>query len=73
MIRSPERIVAADVLRGFALLGILLVNMRYFSSPALYDDGAKGSALDRGWRRSSTCCLKQARIRCLPFYSASAQ
>ncbi|GAJ60010.1 DUF418 domain-containing protein [Geobacillus thermoleovorans] len=47
MIRSPERIAAADVLRGFALLGILLVNMRYFSSPALYDDGVKGSDFDR--------------------------
>ncbi|MDF9296921.1 DUF418 domain-containing protein [Geobacillus stearothermophilus] len=47
MIRSTERIAAADVLRGFALLGILLVNMRYFSSPALYDDGVKGSDFDR--------------------------
>ncbi|WP_044736152.1 DUF418 domain-containing protein [Geobacillus kaustophilus] len=47
MIRSPERIAAADVLRGFALLGILLVNMRYFSSPALYGDTIKDSGFDR--------------------------
>ncbi|KAF0996115.1 DUF418 domain-containing protein [Geobacillus sp. TFV-3] len=47
MIRSPERIAAADVLRGFALLGILLVNMRYFSSPALYGDTIKDRGFDR--------------------------
>jgi uncharacterized protein len=34
---NTERIIAIDVLRGFALLGILLVNMPYFSSSVLYD------------------------------------
>lgn len=28
-----ERIALLDVLRGFALLGILAVNVRYFSTP----------------------------------------
>ncbi|UTR14027.1 DUF418 domain-containing protein [Salipaludibacillus sp. LMS25] len=31
-----ERIVELDVLRGIALFGILVVNMKYFSTPALY-------------------------------------
>nr|WP_239691188.1 DUF418 domain-containing protein [Geobacillus proteiniphilus] len=47
MVESSERIAAADVLRGFALFGILLVNMRYFSSPALYDESVRGGAFDR--------------------------
>ncbi|EZP78742.1 hypothetical protein H839_02701 [Parageobacillus genomosp. 1] len=34
---SEQRIIVIDVLRGFALLGILLVNMPHFSSPVLYD------------------------------------
>jgi uncharacterized protein len=34
---NTERIIAIDVLRGFSLLGILLVNMPYFSLPVLYD------------------------------------
>ncbi|MBB6285205.1 DUF418 domain-containing protein [Geobacillus subterraneus] len=44
---SAERIAAVDVLRGFALFGILLVNMRYFSSPALYAEDVGGSFFDR--------------------------
>ncbi len=31
-----ERIIALDVVRGLALLGILLVNMQLFNSPVLY-------------------------------------
>jgi uncharacterized protein len=30
---APERIAALDVLRGFALFGILLVNMQFFAMP----------------------------------------
>jgi uncharacterized protein len=32
-ITASERVHVADVLRGFAVLGILLVNMRYFNTP----------------------------------------
>jgi uncharacterized protein len=44
-----QRIAALDVLRGFALLGVLLVNMLDFSSSALRVGtlGARGSELDR--------------------------
>lgn len=31
-----KRLIELDVIRGFALFGILVVNMAYFSSPALY-------------------------------------
>jgi uncharacterized protein len=46
---TDRRILSLDVLRGVALLGILLVNMRHFATPALYgasqQDG--GIPLDR--------------------------
>jgi uncharacterized protein len=44
-----ERIVVLDVLRGFALLGVFLVNMLDFSSSALRADtlGSRGSAFDQ--------------------------
>lgn len=35
-----ERIQSLDVLRGFALFGILLVNMAHFASPQIYLGGA---------------------------------
>ena len=35
-VQAQERIEVLDVIRGFALLGILIVNMAWFSSPALY-------------------------------------
>jgi uncharacterized protein len=35
-IRPNERIDVVDIIRGFALLGILLVNMAFFSSPIIY-------------------------------------
>jgi uncharacterized protein len=31
--RTPSRIVAIDVLRGFALLGILFMNIQAFAMP----------------------------------------
>jgi len=37
---GTSRILGLDVLRGVALFGILLVNMRHFSTPALYAGGA---------------------------------
>jgi len=37
-ITEKERLVVIDVIRGFALLGIFLVNMQDFSSPWLYLD-----------------------------------
>ncbi|WP_208592090.1 DUF418 domain-containing protein [Gracilibacillus suaedae] len=35
---KKERLMELDVIRGFALFGILVVNMSYFSTPALYAD-----------------------------------
>lgn len=37
-IRPEERIMLLDTIRGFALFGILLVNMAYFSYPIVYLD-----------------------------------
>lgn len=39
--QEKNRTIAIDVLRGFALLGILLVNMSNFHSPVLYMDSFK--------------------------------
>ncbi|MDQ3702102.1 MAG: DUF418 domain-containing protein [Chloroflexota bacterium] len=36
-ISGAERIQELDVLRGFAIFGILLVNMAFFSTPLIYD------------------------------------
>jgi len=41
-----ERVVVADVLRGFALFGILVVNMAAFKSPIFGDLGTPDSPLD---------------------------
>src|SRR5215510_11482737 len=35
-VQAQERIEVLDVIRGFALLGILIANMAVFSSPAAY-------------------------------------
>jgi uncharacterized protein len=43
---NHERITVIDVLRGFALLGIFLVNMPYFSSPVMYGNTKANSRLD---------------------------
>jgi uncharacterized protein len=49
VIPLEQRIATLDVLRGFALFGVLLVNMLDFSSSALRSDtlGARGSVLDQ--------------------------
>ncbi|WP_233522676.1 DUF418 domain-containing protein [Peribacillus glennii] len=36
--QEPDRIVSIDILRGFSILGILLVNMPSFHAPLLYID-----------------------------------
>lgn len=48
-ITEQERLVVIDVIRGFALLGILLVNMQDFSSPWLYIEPSQlwNTSLDR--------------------------
>jgi uncharacterized protein len=35
-VQTTERIEVLDVIRGFALLGVLMANMAWFSTPALY-------------------------------------
>lgn len=42
-----ERLVHIDILRGLALLGILLVNISNFKSPTMPSMPASGSAIDR--------------------------
>ncbi len=49
-IQPSERAVVIDILRGFAVFGILLVNMLYFAHPAylaVIDTGSGASPLDR--------------------------
>jgi uncharacterized protein len=41
-IREGDRIITLDVLRGFAVLGILFVNMPFFSMPLTLATGATG-------------------------------
>lgn len=73
MIRSTERIAAADVLRGFALLGILLVNMRYVSSPALYNESVKGGAFDRVLDAVVDVLFEASAYPLFAFYSGSGR
>ena len=51
-IGSGERAPALDALRGFALLGILLVNLRLFSAPLGLASGLGGD--QPGWDRLAT-------------------
>lgn len=52
-VSASERIHSIDVVRGFALLGILLANLVFFAHPVTdtFDYGANGSAIDAtiGW------------------------
>ncbi|MFA9558970.1 DUF418 domain-containing protein [Evansella sp. AB-rgal1] len=41
---ANERIVVLDIIRAFALFGILLVNMRFFSTPAIQVDSIGSSS-----------------------------
>ncbi|MHC4126644.1 MAG: DUF418 domain-containing protein [Planctomycetota bacterium] len=43
-IRETDRIITLDVLRGFAVLGILFVNMPFFSMPLALATGTEGLA-----------------------------
>lgn len=45
---EKDRLHTLDILRGFSLLGILLVNMKSFYEPALYETSlVSGSGSDR--------------------------
>ena len=46
-VAAAERIDVVDVLRGFALFGILVVNMAAFRAP-VFGEGVGEGALDRG-------------------------
>ncbi|MCT8136916.1 hypothetical protein H1D32_03585 [Anaerobacillus sp. CMMVII] len=46
--QQGERIITLDVIRGFALFGILLVNMQFFVSPKLFMM-LSGVTLFDGW------------------------
>jgi uncharacterized protein len=48
-IQPNERIKVVDIIRGFALLGILSVNMALFSSPILYIQAAGIELWDHTW------------------------
>lgn len=47
---EKDRIISLDMMRGFSILGIFLVNMLSFHSPMLYLDPATwwDSPLDKG-------------------------
>jgi uncharacterized protein len=59
--RERERLVGVDVARGFALLGIFLVNIDYFALPlgaSLQATAPAGELLDQGaWWLVRTLCL----------------
>jgi uncharacterized protein len=66
-VRSEERISSLDTIRGFALLGILLMNIVGFGLPAAYDDptnsgGATGINL---WIWIAMHILAEGKMRCL--------
>ncbi len=66
-VRSDERISSLDVIRGFALLGILLMNIVGFGLAYAYDDptnagGATGLNL---WTWVTMHILAEGKMRCL--------
>ncbi|MEV5920159.1 hypothetical protein AB0N42_21050 [Streptomyces pseudogriseolus] len=59
--RTPTRLLDVDALRGFALFGILVVNLAYFASDYpfhLVADPAHGSWLDDSVEFGSDCCSR---------------
>lgn len=53
-IQSRERIEVLDVIRGFALLGILIANMSMFSSPAMFLDIVGENPWTGFWNKLTT-------------------
>ncbi len=47
-IQRKERMIEIDILRGFALFGILLANISLFSSPSLYTGMLEGGGAEGG-------------------------
>lgn len=52
-IQASERIHALDIIRGFALVGILIVNMAFFSTPILYADVLGINLFEGGWDQTA--------------------
>jgi len=48
-VSATERVLGWDVLRGFALLGILLVNMQEFNRPALLESLVQHYPWEGSW------------------------
>lgn len=50
-VRENDRLSLLDALRGFALAGVLLANLRDYSLYGLLDEEARGSLATAGWDR----------------------
>ena len=57
-VRGQDRIAVIDMLRGVAILGILLVNMGLFSSPA-------GLPVQQGWAERFIFFFAQEKFKTL--------
>ncbi len=76
-VREPERIHALDVLRGFAIFGIFMVNIAFFSMPLMEaigqgvgEETAVTALRTRLLRRSSSSSLYR-RSRCCSGWASS--
>ena len=69
---AGERIAALDVLRGFALLGIFIMNMPGFSHSLFARRRCRRGAVDASSPRCASCCSRASSTCCSASSSASA-